>query len=45
MSSLKICHHHLPQRALGHVWPVAALQQWWVKQPELFISEINNPGA
>ncbi|MGB4335207.1 MAG: IS481 family transposase, partial [Chromatiaceae bacterium] len=40
-----VYNHHLPQRALGHVCPVEALEQWRVKQPELFVSEINNlPG-
>ncbi|MBK8638382.1 MAG: hypothetical protein IPN92_08865 [Chromatiaceae bacterium] len=40
-----VYNHHIPQRALGQVWPVAALEQWRVKQPELFVSEINNlPG-
>ncbi len=39
---VNVYNHHLPQRALGHVCPVAALEQWRVKQPELFVSEINN---
>ncbi len=38
-------YHHLPQRALGHGCPVAALEQWRLKQPELFVSEVSNlPG-
>ena len=42
---VNVYNHHLPQRALGHVCPVEALEQWRVKQPELFVSEINNlPG-
>ncbi len=43
--NVKVYNHHLPQRALGHVCPVAALEQGQLKQPELFVSEINNlPG-
>ena len=43
--NVKVYNHHLPQRALGHVCPVAALEQGRVKPPELFVSEINNlPG-
>ncbi len=42
---VNVYNHHLPQRALGHVCPVKALEQWRAKQPELFVSEINNlPG-
>ena len=42
---VNVYNYHLPQRALGHVCPVDALEQWRVKQPELFVSEINNlPG-
>lgn len=36
---------YIPQRALGHVSPHEALQQWFQKQPDLFISRVNNlPG-
>ena len=42
---VNVYNHHMPQRALGYVCPVEALEQWRVKQPELFVSEINNlPG-
>ncbi len=42
---VNVYNHHLPQRALGHGCPVEALEQWRLKQPELFVSEINNlPG-
>jgi transposase InsO family protein len=38
-------NHHIPQRALGHISPVEALQEWYQKKPELFVSEVNNlPG-
>jgi transposase InsO family protein len=42
---VNVYNHHMPQRALGHVCPVDALELWRVKQPELFVSEIHNlPG-
>jgi hypothetical protein len=38
-------NHHIPQRALGHISPVEALQEWYRKEPDLFVSEVNNlPG-
>ena len=43
--SVTVYNYHIPQRALGQVCPVEALEQWRVKQPGLFVSEINNlPG-
>ena len=39
---VNVYNDHLPQRALGHVSPAEALQQWPQKQPELFVSEVNN---
>ena len=43
--SVDVYNGYLPQRALGHVGPVAALTQWQLKPPELFVAEINNlPG-
>jgi len=40
-----IYNRHIPQRALGHISPVEALQQWYRKKPDLFVSEVNNlPG-
>ena len=40
-----IYNHHIPQRALGHVSPVEALREWYRKEPDLFVSEVNNlPG-
>ncbi len=42
---VNVYNHHIPQRALGHVCPVEVLEQWRLKQPGLFVSEINNlPG-
>ena len=36
---------HIPQRALGHVSPAEALQEWQRKKPELFVRDVNNlPG-
>lgn len=38
-------NYHIPQQALGHQPPVKALQEWQVKQPELFNrTVINHPG-
>jgi hypothetical protein len=35
----------IPQRALGHVSPVEASQEWYRKELDLFVSEVNNlPG-
>ena len=40
-----IYNGYIPQRALGHVSPHEALQQWFQKQPDLFVSRVNNlPG-
>lgn len=42
---LRIYDHHIPQKMLGHITPVAALQNWKDKQPELFRKRIyNHPG-
>lgn len=35
-------NYHIPQRALGHLSPVEALQQWAKTKPELFLSGVNN---
>lgn len=38
-------NHHIPQRALGHLSPVQALQQWHQKKPGLFNTAVDNlPG-
>jgi transposase InsO family protein len=29
-------NHHISQRALGHISPVQALQEWYEKEPQLF---------
>ncbi len=42
---VSIYNGYIPQRALGHVSPHEALQQWFQKQPDLFVSRVNNlPG-
>jgi len=42
---VNIYNHHIPQRVLGHISPVAALQEWYQKKPDLFVSDVNNlPG-
>lgn len=38
-------NHHLPQKALGHTTPMAAMQQWFDKKPDLFqFKPRNRPG-
>jgi transposase InsO family protein len=38
-------NHYIPQRALGHVRPVDALRNWYQKEPELFVVDVNQlPG-
>ena len=39
--NVSIDHHHIPQRARGHVSPVAARQEWHQKKPDLFLSLIH----
>ncbi len=42
---VNIDNGYIPQRALGHVSPHEALRQWLQKQPDLFVSRVNNlPG-
>jgi transposase InsO family protein len=33
---LSTYNHHIPQRALRHLSPIEALQDWYKKQPEIF---------
>jgi hypothetical protein len=33
-------NHHIPQRALGHVSPIDALNSWRTKKPELFVKRV-----
>ncbi len=38
-------NHQIPQRSLGHVTPIQALQQWEEKRPDLFVKKVYNlPG-
>jgi transposase InsO family protein len=38
-------NHHIPQKALGHVPPMEAMQKWYADKPELFVSKPRNrPG-
>ena len=39
---VSLYNHHIPQRALGHISPVEALHGWYQKNPELFVSDVNN---
>jgi transposase InsO family protein len=33
-------NHHIPQRALGHLSPIEALQSWRKKAPDLFVKQV-----
>ncbi|MCO7234025.1 IS481 family transposase, partial [Cobetia sp. Dlab-2-AX] len=35
-------NHHIPQRALHHKAPIAAMKEWQVERPELFTQAIVN---
>ncbi|MBP6733601.1 MAG: TraB/GumN family protein [Chromatiaceae bacterium] len=39
---MRLYNHHIPQRALGHIAPVQALQDWQEKRPELFKNKVYN---
>jgi transposase InsO family protein len=40
--SVRRYHHQIPHRALGHIAPVQALQDWQEKRPELFKKKVYN---
>ena len=37
-----VYNHHIPQKALGHITPIAALKQWQEKRPDLFLKRVYN---
>ena len=37
---LKLYNHHIPQKALGHITPIAALKQWQKTKPALFVKRV-----
>jgi len=38
-------NHHIPQKALRHQSPIAAMKEWQAQRPELFIKRtINHAG-
>jgi transposase-like protein len=39
---LRVYNNHIPQRALGHLTPLQAIQEWRAKRPELFNNTVNN---
>ena len=39
---MRLYNHQIPQRALGHIAPVQALQDWQEKRPELFKKKVYN---
>ena len=38
----RLYNHQIPQKALGHISPVQALQDWQEKRPELFKKKVYN---
>jgi len=39
---VRIYNHYIPQKALGHISPVAALKKWQKEKPELFKKRVYN---
>ena len=39
---VRLYNHQIPQRALGHIAPIQALQDWQEKRPELFVKKVYN---
>ena len=39
---VRLYNHTIPQRALGHITPVAALKQWHQQHPEIFTKRVYN---
>jgi len=39
---LRVYNDHIPQRALGHLTPRQAIQEWRIKRPDLFTKPDNN---
>ncbi len=39
---VRIYNQHIPQQALGHIPPIAAMQVWYEKQPHLFKKKVYN---
>ncbi len=39
---VRLYNHHIPQRALGHLAPVQALQDWQERCPDLFKKKVYN---
>ncbi len=39
---VRVYHHQIPQKALGHVSPIQALKDWQQKCPERFKKRVYN---
>ncbi len=37
-----LCNHHIPQKALGHIFPVQAFKEWQHKNPKRFKKRVYN---
>jgi hypothetical protein len=39
---LNLYNHHIVQKNLGHISPVAKLKEWQKTHPELFVKKVHN---
>jgi transposase-like protein len=39
---VRIYNQHIPQKALGHISPIAAMKKWYIDKPELFKKQVYN---
>jgi transposase InsO family protein len=39
---LKLYNHHIVQKNIGHITPIAKLKEWQITNPELFVKKVYN---
>ena len=39
---VRIYNQHIPQKALGHIAPIAAMKNWYIEKPQLFKKRVYN---
>ncbi len=39
---VRLYNQHIPQKALGHISPIAAMKKWYTKKPQLFKKRVYN---
>ena len=39
---VRLYNQHIPQKALGHIPPMAAMKKWYAKKPQLFKKRVYN---